>query len=255
VQGIRISLTFLALIASIARALAEEPPLQQPQLRIETGMHTAIIRRFDISADGRLLATGSEDKTIRLWSWPDGRLLRVFRVPIGPRDDGKIFAVALSPDGRILAAGGWDAAPVKNDGLINYVYLFDTVSGAIIGRLGPLPNVMYDLAFSPDGRRLAVGLWGPNGVRMWAAPFTGAPYADKDYEQTVYGLSFDRSGRLATASWDGGIRLYDDKLNLLNETDAAPEGSLPYDIAFSPDGTECAVVPVAAFKRILASGR
>ena len=83
-------------------------PDQTPFLRIETGMHTAAIWRLGVDASCRRLATTSDDKTLRLWSLPDGRLERTIRLPIGPGDEGKLYAVALSPDGRRLAAGGWD---------------------------------------------------------------------------------------------------------------------------------------------------
>ena len=138
--------------------------MQEPQLRIEAGMHTAVINRIDVSADGPLLVTCSDDKTVRLWSLPEGRLLKTFRVPIGPEHDGQVFAVALSPDGRMIAAGGWDVR-FKRQGDPLYVYLFDTVSGTLIRRLGPVPNVILDLAFSPSGQRLAVGLRMKNGIR------------------------------------------------------------------------------------------
>ena len=88
-------------------------PDQRPFLRIETGMHTASIKAIGVDAACRLLATASYDKTVRLWSLPDGKLKRVVRLPIGEGNLGKVYATALSPDGRWLAAGGWDAAQDK----------------------------------------------------------------------------------------------------------------------------------------------
>src|ERR1700730_4259028 len=46
-------------------------PDQGPSLRIETGVHTAVISGIGADAPCRLLATGSADKTVRLWSLPD----------------------------------------------------------------------------------------------------------------------------------------------------------------------------------------
>lgn len=236
-----------------AMARAEEPPLQDPQLRIETGMHTSGIRRIAISADGQLLVTASDDKTARLWSMDDGRLLRIYRVPIAPGSEGKIYAVALTPDGRTLALGGWDAYYGANNGN-HFVYLFETISGKPIRRLGPLPNVVNDLAFSADGKRLAVGLSRDNGIRVWQAPFTGEPLADTDYGDSVYGLDFAPGGRLATTSDDGFLRLYDSSLKLA-EKRQAPGGKWPFSIAFSPDGGRLAVGHIDTMAIDILSGR
>ena len=65
-------------------------------------MHTALIRRIGVDAACRLLATASDDKTVRLWSLPDGKLKQVIRLPIGEGDAGKIRCnVAVA--GRALA--------------------------------------------------------------------------------------------------------------------------------------------------------
>ena len=76
-------------------------------LRLDPGMHTAMIRRVSVSADGALMATGAYDKTVRLWSLPEGELVRTFRPPIGDGNEGKVYAVALDPAGQWVAAGGW----------------------------------------------------------------------------------------------------------------------------------------------------
>jgi WD40 repeat protein len=235
-----IALLVVLVVSLTGAAWAEEkPPVQAPILRIEAGMHTLSIKKLDLSADGRYMVTGADDKTMRLWSLPDGKLLRIFRVPIGHGDDGKIYAVALSPDGRLAAAGGWDAYWAINGG-VNHVYLFDTVSGAVVRRLGPFPNVINDLEFSHNGAKLAVGTTSGNGLYLYDSPFTGRPKQDSDYAGEVYGLSFDSKGRLATVSYDRQIRIYDEKFKLISKR-WTPNNQLPFSVAFSPDDTKVAV--------------
>src|SRR5262249_23356996 len=73
------------------------PYFDRPVLVVETGMHTNVITNADVDAAGRFVVTGSEDKTVRIWSVSDGSLLRTIRVPTGPGNIGKIYAVAISP--------------------------------------------------------------------------------------------------------------------------------------------------------------
>ncbi|MBM3223514.1 MAG: hypothetical protein FJZ47_06915, partial [Candidatus Tectomicrobia bacterium] len=80
--------------------------LQGPILRLATGMHTAPILKRDVDAAQRYLVTGSLDKSMRVWELATGRFLRTIRPPLGLGDAGKIDAVALSPDGSTIAAGG-----------------------------------------------------------------------------------------------------------------------------------------------------
>jgi hypothetical protein len=98
----------LALLASgAACAAAGEAGLyDQPVLTLDPGMHTARINGADVSATGAYPVTGSDDKTVRLWAAQTGRLLRTIRLPQGPWHVGKVNAVAISPDGALVAAGG-----------------------------------------------------------------------------------------------------------------------------------------------------
>ena len=234
-----LSVFCLAMLASLS-ALAENPPTQHPLLRIEAGMHTGSIYRSGISADGTLLVTASVDKTARLWSLPDGKLVRTFRVPISLGAGGALYAAALDPTGRIIATGGWDGYWYENGGG-HFVYLIDTVTGRIIRRLGPFDPVIGGIAFSPDGTRLAVGLRDGYGVKVWKAPFNSAPaMEDKDYKGGIFGVAFDRENRLATTSEDKLLRFYDADFKLLIKQ-PSETGDEPFSVAFSPSGKEIAV--------------
>jgi WD40 repeat protein len=209
--------TFAALLLACTATLlaplrigAQAEPESKPVLRIETGMHTAAIRRIATDAAGRWLATASDDKTVRIWEVESGRLVQTLRVPVGVGFEGKIYAVALSPSGNTVAAAGYTSP----NGLDTNIYLVDRLSGQMRSRIAVLPNVVFHLAFSPDGTRLAAAL-GANGVRVFQMPEGTLLWQDTKYEDRSDGAAFDRQGRLATACEDGSIRLYDAAGSLL----------------------------------------
>jgi len=216
-------------------AFSAEPP-KEPMLKIETGMHTATIKRIGIDSAERYLVTGSDDKSIKVWELRTGKLIKTLRPPIGSGNEGKIFAVAISPDGRYVAGGGWTGYEWDNAPLI---YIFDLNTGTLIKRLSGLPNGISHITYSKDGRYLAAGL-GYNGIRVYRTDDYSMVKEDRDYGDSVYGLDFSNNGRLVTTSLDGFIRLYDKNFKLIKKK-KAPGGERPYHISFSPDGSKIAV--------------
>jgi Caspase domain/WD domain, G-beta repeat len=212
-------------------------PDQRPFLRIETGMHTSIIHRIGVDAACRLLATASDDKTVRIWSLPDGKLQRVVRLPIADGHAGKVNATALSPDGRWLVAGGWDAAFDKIGK--HSLAIVDLSSGAI-RRFGAFDHVITSTAFSADGRRVAVGLYGKNGVRVFDSTTGTVLFSDPDYGGSVYGLAFGPDGALLASSYDGQLRRYPSDFKSIAKR-AAPGGREPFGVAIDPSGRHLAV--------------
>jgi WD40 repeat protein len=82
-------------------------PVTTPLLRVETGMHTTQIRRVLPDLPRNRLITCSDDKTVRVWQMPEMRLVSVLRVPMDASHEGQLYAIAVSPDGRTVATGGW----------------------------------------------------------------------------------------------------------------------------------------------------
>src|SRR4051812_38107776 len=137
-----------------------------PILRVETGMHTTLIRRVAVDTPRNRLITASDDKTIRVWQMPEARLLKTLRVPMDEGHEGQLFGVAVSPDGTQIAAGGWTGWDWEGKGSI---YVFDLATGDLVRRLGGLDETVSALVWSPDGQFLAVGLQGHGGLRVLRA--------------------------------------------------------------------------------------
>jgi WD40 repeat protein len=243
--AVRALVVAVALTGGATSTCAQALPPQQPQLIVDPGMHTAPIKRIGVDAACSLLATGSEDKTVRLWRLPQGRLLNTLRPPIGPGNEGKIYAVAMAPDGSWVAAGGWDALWAVSQQ--HYVYIFQAASGSLMARLGPLANVINHLAVSPDGRFLAAALWGGNGLKVWERMGAGLSNwrlaaEDKDFGgKDLYGATFDRNGILFTVAYDGKLRRYPP--GYLGKPLSMPVrgGKRPFSIAVNPAADRVAV--------------
>jgi WD40 repeat protein len=238
----------LAVVLAILRPVWGQTT--DPILRVEVGTHNAGILRIAMDPSNRILVTGSEDKTVRVWDISGrGELLRILRPPAGLGAEGQIRGVALSPDGKTVACGGFTGSPQTGDA---WVFLFDRTTGAMTRRLGGLPGGVIHLAYTKDGRFLVVTM-GRGGVRLYRLQDYALVATDTGYGDIAEWAESDPTGsRVATACWDGFIRLYD--LSALTAQEVAspraiapvsklrpPGGTRPWELAFTPDGTRLAV--------------
>jgi WD40 repeat protein len=230
-------LAIIATLSVAARAVAEPPGgTAAPVLRLETGLHSAPTGRADTDAKGRWLVTSGDDKTARVWDLRTGAQLRVLRPPIGDDREGQLWAVAISPDGRLVATGG---PPSR-------LSVFERATGRLLRSIPDLPSTPSALAFSRNGRWLAVGLMGPNGVRVFETHRFALVGYDAGIGGDSYSLEFFADDRLVATSYDGLVRLYRvTRVDLAGLTviarRASAAGLRPYAAAFSPDGAAIAV--------------
>jgi WD40 repeat protein len=236
VQSSMRRLVVVTLLLLTRVVLAKGGPPSAPMLVVETGMHTGLIKRVAVDAAGLWLVTAGEDKTARVWDLHTGVQVRVLRPPIDKGDEGKLFAVAMSPDGKLVAAGGWTGFDWDGE---TSIYLFDRATGVMVRRFAGLPQVINHIAFSFDGQRLAAAT-AEKGIRVYRIEDGSEVGRDLSYSGGSYGLSFDKDGRLVTACDDGYVRLYDPQLHQLAKVHASG-GREPYSVQFSPDGRKIAV--------------
>ena len=233
---------FLILFFTAFISVISAQPPTQPILRIEGGMHNGSIKRISIDRENRFLVTGGYDKTARVWDLLSGQMTQILRPPIGEGHEGKVYTVAISPDGNTIAAGGWTGYSWNKK---SSIYLFDRESGRMLKRLGNLTGLVHYLSYSPDGRFLGAGFDSKGGVRLFETNEYKSVGLDLDNSQdNIESLDFHpNSNRLVTGDKSGVLRLYDIEPNgKLRRvvTNRIKEGNLIFNVRFSPDGERIA---------------
>jgi WD40 repeat protein len=113
--------------------------------------HSSSVSAVSFSPDGRQIASGSGDNTIKLWDAATGDLQKTLT-----GHSSWISAVAFSPDGRQITSGSRDKT----------IKLWDATTGDLQKTLTGHSNWVSAVAFSPDGKQIASGSW-DNTIKLW----------------------------------------------------------------------------------------
>lgn len=189
--------------------------------------HTARVRGLAFSSDGSLLASGSQDRTVRTWDTSDWSPRREIR-----NEDESAWPLAFVPNSRTIAAAGY-----QHGGVV----LLDADSGRTIGSLAREQQHIYSISFSADGALLATG-GEDRTARLWDVA-TGATRGRLTAGRAVpsWPLAFTPNGDRIIVAHSGGptAGIYDVASLRLTQR-LARHTRYVTSVAFSPDATTVA---------------
>jgi WD40 repeat protein len=216
---------------------------EKPEVFVQLG-HSGSVNSVSFSPDGKVLASGGEDNTVKLWDVASGKLIRSINAHIDA-----VNTVAFSPDGKILASGSGGEFGLKEAS----IKLWDVYNGKFLNELGTTildrhTSRITSVAFSSDGKYL-VSASIDKSIRLWDVS-TGKilKILSGEIEINVIALSKDRkflaAGLKGNSYFDysknsqitgNTIKVWD-VMNgkLIWESNAVD--SRVVSVAFSPDG-------------------
>ncbi len=226
------------------------------RLRATLTGHSGYLSSVAVSPDGKMLASGSFDQTVKLWDVETGQMLDTLT-----GHTKAVYSVAFSPDGKTLASASvdntvilWDLATKEpkttftarancvafcGDGktlaastMDGTVMLWDLAGSEL---KTTLRTPIWSLTFSPDGKTLALGGMEGN-VQLWDALGEKQRQTFTAHTGIVCSVAFSPDGTiLATSSKDGTVKLWD---AATGKQRAALKGHTHevHHVAFSPDG-------------------
>lgn len=227
----------LAVASSIGIWIYDVRPGKEKELDLLTG-HTGEVTFITLSPDGKILASGGRDGTIRLWDVVTGENKKQLT-----GHKWAISSLAFSPDGQTLASAiGHEAEMIPPQiGIEIDIKLWNIETGEVAATFRGHGKDITSLAFSPDGKTLASS-GKDSKVLLWNVATGRNAMLLTEHDENVFYIGFSPDGKtIATGSWDDTVKLWDATTSSLKNTIIEKGFVGVSSVAFSPKDSTIAV--------------
>ena len=194
--------------------------------------HTGAVTSLTYSPDGSELAVVDSWNKVRVWDLQSETQNAVLKFP------DTFYSIAVSPDGKTIAAGVYGSTR-KNGPKDQTVRLWDVATRTEVGQLQGHSEIVYSVAFSPDGSVIASGS-ADNAIRLWDSASRRETAQLSGHSGFVNFVAFSPDGtKIASGSADNTVRLWD--VATRRETaQLRGHSETVCSVAFSPNGSTLA---------------
>jgi hypothetical protein len=189
--------------------------------------HQDVIADMAFDPAGKVLATCSYDRTVKLWDAAKGTLLHTLK-----EHSDAVYGVAFRPDGKWLASAAADRA----------VKIFDVETGKLLTTLGDATDWLYAVAWSPDGKHVAAG-GVDRSIRVWEVNAEGSRVVHSVFahEAPVIRLVYSADGKtLYSLGEDRKVKVWD-TAKMVERKVYPPQPEAVLAFAVRPDGKQIAL--------------